>query len=307
MPKVTKQSENWDYNVALVTPPSFKQDLGEGELNISNPAKLTVRTDTGKVLGSVSGRYNFIQNRDVVDAVENELAHLGDFDKRIVAIRDGQRMIAEYTFKNVTSQTKKGDTVGFRFFVNNSFDGKTSVSFNVGALRMVCTNGMVSADKEWTASSRHNANLSVDWVKTAINNALERFNVLVNNYSRFESIKISQEEGRNILANMAMKNLLAKRVTNYIGEIWEAPTYKEDGDPAGERSLWNLFNAGTQYIRDNADKGQELALKQGKILFKTLLGASVGGNIKKWTMPVPNLDMPEVEEVQVAAEVAATA
>lgn len=303
MPRITNQSENWDFNVETVNVPSFQHN----GLTVKPTEKLNIRTDTGAVLGSVSDRYRFIQNRDVVDAVENELSRLSDFERKIVAIRDGQRMIAEYTFKNVTSQTKKGDTVGFRFFVNNSFDGKTSLSFNVGALRLVCTNGMVSAEKEWTASRKHNINLRVDWVNEAIKTALDKFNVLVNNYSRLESVKITQEEGRNVLDNMVMKGLLAKRVSGYIATVWEAPTYKEDGDPAGERNLWNLFNAGTQYIRDNAEKGQELALKQGKVLFKTLLGASVGGNIKKWTMPVPKLDGPEVEEVSLSNEVVTTA
>lgn len=303
MPRITKQSENWDYNVEAINIPSFKH----GDLTIKPSSKLNIRTDTGAVLGEVSDRYHFVQNRDVVDAVENELSDLGEFDRKIVAIRDGQRMIAEYTFKEVTRETKKGDTVGFRFFVNNSFDGKTSLSFNVGAVRFVCSNGMVSAEKEWTASRKHNVNLRVDWVREAIKIALDKFNVLVNNYSRFESVKIDQQQGQNILDNMVMKGLLAKRVSGYISEIWHAPTYKEDGDPAGERSLWNLFNAGTQYLRDNEEKGQELAIKQGKNLFKTLLGASVGGNIKNWVAPVPKLDGPEVEVVEVAAQSEASA
>ena len=145
MPKVPTQTSDYDFTVEQV--PLFDQQ-GRRTGFFGNQ-----RTDNGIVLGVTSERYGIQNNAPLIERAEEAFNDqgLGDWEREVVVTGDGQRMRAVYDFKNQIKpreDRKKGDNMGLRLTVQNSFDRSLRVSFAMGVLRLVCTNGMTSLERE---------------------------------------------------------------------------------------------------------------------------------------------------------------
>ena len=99
------------------------------------------REDTGESLAIVSDRYKIVHNKEVIDRVESCLK-LGEFKKQIYCPGNGSRMYAVYDFKEQRAEVTKGDIIGMRITVRNSYDGSSGIPLESGGLRLVCLNGM---------------------------------------------------------------------------------------------------------------------------------------------------------------------
>ena len=207
-----------------------------------------VRTDTNQVLGICTEQYGKVQNSDLIGAIEEafENVNMTDYEKAVYSVRDGARVYARYDFPNKTKATQVGDEVGLRLTANNSFDRSCRISFALGLVRLVCTNGMVTMDDEYSMTKKHTQQVSVDFIEEAIRNAVQAFDdgkpLAV--YDRLAAKDITQEQGVRVLYGLEKKNLLSTRLREGVESLWVAPTHEEDK----ARNLYNLLNAVTQHL-----------------------------------------------------------
>ena len=207
-----------------------------------------VRTDTNQVLGICTEQYGKVQNSDLIGAIEEAFTNVNmtDYEKAIYSVRDGARVYARYDFPNKTKATSVGDEVGLRLTANNSFDRSCRISFSLGMVRLVCTNGMVTMEDEYSMTKKHTQKVSVDFIEEAIQNAVQAFDdgKPLQVYDRLAAKDITQAQGVRILGGLEKKNLLSTRLREGVESLWIAPTHEEDK----ERNLYNLLNAVTQHL-----------------------------------------------------------
>ena len=207
-----------------------------------------VRTDTNQVLGICTEQYGRVQNSDLIGTIEEAFdnVNMTDYEKNVYSVRDGARLYARYDFPNKTQATQVGDEVGLRLTANNSFDRSCRISFSLGLVRLVCTNGMVTMEDEYSMTKKHTQQVSVDFIEEAIRNAVQAFDdgkpLAV--YDRLAAKDITQAQGVRILCGLQKKNLLSTTHRDSIESLWIAPTLEEDK----ERNLYNLLNAVTQHL-----------------------------------------------------------
>ena len=207
-----------------------------------------VRTDTNQVLGICTEQYGRVQNSDLIGAIEEAFVNVNmtDYEKNVYSVRDGARVYARYDFPNKTQATQVGDEVGLRLTANNSFDRSCRISFSLGLVRLVCTNGMVTMEDEYSMTKKHTQQVSVDFIEEAIQNAVQAFDdgKPLQVYDRLAAKDITQEQGVRILSGLEKKNLLSTRLREGVESLWVAPTHEEDK----ARNLYNLLNAVTQHL-----------------------------------------------------------
>ena len=207
-----------------------------------------VRTDTNQVLGICTEQYGKVQNSDLIGAIEEAFTNVNmtDYEKAIYSVRDGARVYARYDFLNKTKATQVGDEVGLRLTANNSFDRSCRISFSLGMVRLVCANGMVTMEDEYSMTKKHTQQVSVDFIEDAIQNAVQAFDdgKPLQVYDRLAAKDITQAQGVRILGGLEKKNLLSTRLREGVESLWIAPTHEEDK----ERNLYNLLNAVTQHL-----------------------------------------------------------
>jgi hypothetical protein len=214
--------------------------------------KCTRRLDTGLVLQPVTKDYGLVLNSDLIDSVKESFDNVGldGYQEKVSVVRDGARMYARYDFPNKTvkiGKRKVGDEVGLRLTVNNSYDRSSKISFAVGMLRLVCSNGMTSLDKEFEMNKKHTQQVSLNFIQDALGDAVNAFDSLNNGdniFSRMADKEIDQDKGLAILQNLTSSKVISEKVRENIARIWNAPKHEEDSD----RNLFNLLNATTQHL-----------------------------------------------------------
>ena len=213
------------------------------------------RTDTKELLGICTEQYNIIQNADLFDKADDAIASRGliPTQRQIVVSDNGAKVRGIYDFSNQTRKVKNvGDEMGFRLIVNNSFDRSLRISFQLGLLRLVCTNGMTTLEKEFDLTKKHSQQCKIEDLLTGdkLDTAFARFDDSLNVYSRLAAVGIKQEQGLNVLQRLAKNNTISEKLREGIANIWNNPTHEEDK----ERNLYNLNNAVTQYLTENVSE-----------------------------------------------------
>ena len=284
MPKVPTQTSDYDFTVEQV--PLFDAQ-GRRTGFFGNQ-----RTDNGIVLGVTSERYGIQNNAPLIERAEEAFndQKLGDFEREIIVTGDGQRMRAVYDFKNQIKpreDRKKGDNMGLRLTVQNSFDRSLRVSFAMGVLRLVCTNGMTSLEREQSMTKKHSSGNGLDFLGEALSKAIGSWDKALLTYNQLEAIEIEQQQGLNALHNLAKAGAISDRMAGAVSKIWNNPTYTEDEG----RNLYNLYNAVTEHLtREVEGTRYELAERVNQKVLKRLDQAARSGAKKDKLLLLPKGD-----------------
>jgi len=282
MPILKQQSTEWDFDVDHIPAPSFEHN----GLTVKPDHFLNVRRDTGEVLGVASNRYGVVQNRDLIGVAEDAFgkSDLGSYNRSVIVTGKGEKLFATYDFKDRKRNLKVGDEVGMRLTLQNSFDTTLRLSFAIGALRLVCTNGMTTMERDVDMTSKHNSNVDVNFLSDSVKVAVQRFDAACTAFDKLSEVQFDHDKGFNVLNRLAQSKVISDRQSTKIAAIWASPDYKEDQD----RTLWNLYNASTQYLsREVEGKRYELASKTNLKILKNLSRIASTGTINQWTAPVP--------------------
>ncbi len=282
-------TSDYDYNVVM---DDFFVPDGSGNFKKTS-WKCTRRTDTGAVIAPVTKDYGIVQNSDIIPRVRDAFAasSLGEYKEDIRVVRGGARMYARYDFTDHSIKIPKvGDDLGLRLTVNNSFDRSSKVSFSVGAVRLVCTNGMTAVEKEYSLTKKHSSKINLDFIKDALSGAMDSFNSLTsedNIYTVMASREISQDQGLFILQNLVKKKVISEVTREGIAQVWNAPTHNEDSD----RSIYNLLNASTEYLTHRVEGDRfELANRVTTNVTRQLTKAARQSNIFDGLVKAPDAE-----------------
>ena len=177
--------------------------------------------------------------------------------------------------------------MGFRLIAQNSFDRTLRVSFALGLIRLVCTNGMTTMEKEISMIKKHSQSFNLDdfIAGDALETAIKRLDSSVNVYKLLARQDVSQEQGLTILNNLTtprFKKVLSEKAREGVARIWNNPTHDEDAD----RNLYNLNNAVTQHLtHEVADERFEYANRVTTNVLKRFdMAARNKGRLEKlWT------------------------
>ena len=257
MPIVAKQkvNEGYDFTVKQVEVPHPTKGGKSGYF-------MNVREDNDEILGWTTERYGIVQHRDILGKSDEAFEKRGiEVERKVIVTEGGAKMRAQYDLKGDLFQAdipKVGDTVAYRLTAQNSFDRSLRISYALGLVRLVCTNGMTTTEKEVEIVKKHSTNVNIGDIITedALDSALARLKNGLNVYSRLADVSLEQEQGLTILQNLTNGKVISEKLRESIAKIWNDPTHDEDKG----RNLYNLNNAITQHLtHDVADTRFEYA------------------------------------------------
>ena len=219
MPITAKQTKNSSWGFEVV-----QERLLRASGN-NAPIYANVRTDTDEVLGYSTDRYGIVQNDDLLGRAESAFASRGiNFERNVYATDNGAKMRAVYDLQGPQFETKVpqvGDIMGYRLTVQNSFDRTLRVSFALGLMRLVCTNGMQTMQKDVDMVSKHSQKLDLDSLITddALDKALGFLAKSGDVYGRLAATPLDEEQGLNVLANLTKKKVMSEKVRELEVEL----------------------------------------------------------------------------------------
>jgi len=211
---------------------------------------MNVREDNDEIVGWTTERYGLVQHKEVIDFADNAFSNRGiPTERKVYVTEGGSKMRAVYDLIGDEYSAKVpnvGDVVGYRLTAQNSLDRTLRLSYVLGILRLVCTNGMNTLEAEVSMTKKHSKGVDLGEVLNpdTMDRALSKMQGSLDIYGRLAETEVSQEQGMFILQNLASTKVFSEKVREEIAKLWNNPSYEEDKG----RNLYNLNNAVTQHL-----------------------------------------------------------
>ena len=289
-------------------------DFRVNQVEFNNPVNgektglfANIRQDNNEILGVVSKRYSIVNNSDILGRADSALESAGmPYKRKVYSLEGGRKMKAYYDIgvddegkvinEAMTRKVAKGDIMGFRLIAQNSFDRTLRVSFALGLIRLVCTNGMTTMEKEISMIKKHSQSFNLDdfIAGDALETAIKRLDNSVNVYKLLADQEVSQEQGISILNNLTtprFKKVLSEKAREGVARIWNNPTHNEDA----ARNLYNLNNAVTQYFTHDQDSVEYAQRSSKRVLEYFEQAAHSGKEGKTFTALTKNEEITVTE------------
>lgn len=209
--------------------------------------KVIYREDNNDQLGVVGSKYGVIQNSNCFGFFDIICKKYNANICKVSQYNGGAAIHLEAEVKGKKFNARVGDEVGFRFNLWNGFDGLHKASVKYGALRLVCTNGLVAFGKDAKMIEiRHTLN------------AVDRMEQAIRVWSGAENWFNKFQDSVKILTNKMIDKKTADKFIDSLfpgkdkgvtlrkrEKVWEL---FESGKGNGKGTAWDLLNGVTEYV-----------------------------------------------------------
>ncbi|MBD3194332.1 MAG: DUF932 domain-containing protein [Candidatus Lokiarchaeota archaeon] len=223
----------------------------------SKPAnkKALVRTDTDEVISVVNDTYKTITNKQVIETAIQDIERLNyryiiDPSHSWV---ESNRMRLQITFPELIIK-ENGSDIAFSIFLHNSYDGSEGVRSIMGAIRSVCTNGMVFGDVLGKFYRRHTSGFSIGELENVVKLAIA--DVIPNAQRRIKALQSEAVRVNKAYKENVLEKNFGKRFTKKILEEGKAEGMKQT------MSMWMLYNLATYVISHRIKKHLQFSYQQ---------------------------------------------
>lgn len=209
-------------------------------INLENPDtflpngyKAIVREDTNQVISIVKDTYKIVKNSDLIDQLLRQLATCGQSFKIDAShsFVNNERMRLQITFPELRLRDRESD-IALSAFIHNSYSMQESVKFYFGAIRAICSNGMVFGKILSKYYSRHTSGFSFDNLSEKLAEAREYFPEIQERINRLEMLPVDEQ--------------LVEHVSTKISKRLAEQCIAEE--EIGRITQWRLLNRLTNHI-----------------------------------------------------------
>ena len=146
------------------------------------------------------------------------------FQKHVVVFRNPDIMI----------KGKDGDDAFPQILLTNSHDGKAAFNLRVGIFRLVCSNGLVISDADFSNVSIRHINYTFESLQAKVAEMITKLPNLVNKINTFKQTQLTEEQMKDF-ATKAMQLRTKQQVD--VMEVLTAERPQDEGN-----DLWVVFN-----------------------------------------------------------------
>jgi len=226
----TGESVNYDFPVNLQ--PMYLQT---GEL--VPRAKAVVREDTMEPIATVSSQYRLIPHKQVMDEARDFIHSFGEPEISYTLVKNGAVLVAQCTYREHAIEVGVGESVGLRVYIENSYNATKSLCFKIGALNLVCLNGMVLSQDFFERSYRHVGDCKIEFPETS--EMLETFQEQGNRWKRYNED--------------TFKDGVYDKMLDLAIEDKIVPTKIKQTPAATQNNTWGLYNQFTHFVTHSSN------------------------------------------------------
>lgn len=208
-------------------------DLEDPQSFLSNGYKAIVREDTNEVISIVKDSYRVVKNADLINHLLQELATSG-YSFKIDpshSFVDNYRLRLQITFPELLFRDGESD-IALSAFVHNSYDQSEGVRFYFGAIRKICSNGMVFGQILSKYYSRHTSGFSFENLGEKLAEAREYFPIIQERINRLERLRVDEQLVENV----------SEKISKRLAEQFISQ------EEIGKITQWQLLNRLTNHI-----------------------------------------------------------
>jgi hypothetical protein len=230
------ENKLWKFQFPITEKKVFVEDES-GVLVVSEDYKAITREDNGKLISIMSDSYKVVPNSEIIKPLMEQLSTFDSkwyIDPSHSFVSD-ERMRLQVTFPELVFNDGVSE-IALSLFLHNSYNGSEGIRSYFGAIRGICSNGMVFGQVLAKYYAKHTSGVCLDNLKQQIEQSYESIPVIRN------KIEMLQNQDINKALTEAVERKLGKGVVRYVNE-----------QPIAENQ-WDLYNQLTHYISHDVDK-----------------------------------------------------
>lgn len=198
----------------------------------------------------VSGKYLFVNTETIIDDLDKLGWKPVQAAQRKARKKEGtifsKHMVA---FQNPDIQitSSDGDNAYPRILLTNSHDGMQAFKFSVGIFRLVCSNGLVVADEQFSDFKIKHKGYSFEELRNVVRQAVEDLPNKVQVMNDMKDRVLTQEEKNQLAVDAMLIRAGIKPNSDKAKEFeYDAETIEDILEPKREADkgddLWRVFN-----------------------------------------------------------------
>lgn len=210
---------------------------------VAAKTRALVRTDSNEILATVSTRYKPILYSEVIEQARAFTSAFGAPTERVSLSKNGAVMCAEYTYMDKSFAVAKGEVVGLRVYISNSYNTSSAVTVRIGCLVLSCLNGMVASKNAFSYSWRHSKGTVITFPEPK--ELLGAYTALSHTIDDYSTTSLSSDQFLPALVEMApvLGSTSAMNVEEQISKLGAGAT------------VWDFMQASTYEITHRNKSG----------------------------------------------------
>lgn len=187
---------------------------------------------------NVSTNYTHIPTSQVVeDMIELGWTPVSAQEVRARKGKGFQKHIIRFQNQNITIKGNDGDDVFPELLLTNSHDGKNAFHLRVGLYRLVCSNGLVIADSEFSNVAIRHMGYTFEALREQVLTMLNTLPNLVQKINTFRDTPLSDEQMTEFALKAASLRWKNKNIQVDVIELLASERDADNGS-----NLWAVFN-----------------------------------------------------------------
>ena len=204
--------------------------------------KAVSREDNGNLISIQSDTYKVVTNAEIIKPLVEQL---NEIDSRWIiepshSYVTDRRMRLQIKFEDLTFNDGRSD-IALSLFLHNSYDGSEGVRLFWGAIRNICSNGMVFGRVLGKYYRKHTQGFEIKNLREQVENTFDRIPAIKERIEILQNLSV----GKPLLEKV--EDGLGMRVMKYVKEQPKPP------------NAWILYNYLTWYISHIVDKRMRAA------------------------------------------------
>lgn len=194
--------------------------LDKPSTHLSSNYKAIVREDTNEVISIVRDTYKIVTNSELIDQLLRQLATCGQSFKidPSHSFVTNERMRIQITFPELRLRDRESD-IALSAFIHNSYDQSEGIRFYFGAIRAICSNGMVFGKVLSKYYSRHTKGFSFDDLGEKLAEARSYFPEIQERINRLEHLRVDEQLVENVSDKISKRLAEQSIAEEEIGHI----------------------------------------------------------------------------------------
>lgn len=205
--------------------------------------KMLYRPDTMQVLGDVGKDYHPVQN-SLAMAFMDAIVQKNNFAYTSAVSQDNGAVTVVTAQSAIPDVIRRGDEVCRELKLINGFNGKVGLSVEFSMLRVVCTNGLVSSERESVIRFKHTIRVQ------------DRMAIALKVFDQSEKFHEKFIQQSRILAEKAVDHLMVEKFINGLYTEAKQNDKKKEmitdlalhGKGNNGNTLWDLYNGVTEFV-----------------------------------------------------------
>ena len=213
----------------------FEDENGNPEL--TGEYKAITRADNSRLISIMSDTYQVVPNSEIIKPLMEQLHNIDSkwiIDPSHSYVSDS-RMRLQITFPELTFNDGRSD-IALSLFLHNSYDGSEGIRMLWGAIRFLCSNGMILGTVLSKFYARHTKGINPNNISEQLHQTYDQIPIIS------ERISILQNLGVPKSLTESIEKKLGKHVMKHVEE-----------QPIAD-SQWILYNYLTYYISHIVEK-----------------------------------------------------